>query len=66
MRKKRRVSRMSPTSIIDFVSRKKAKHETKYTQVKPIKKLTREQMKSSMDFKRESQESQNIKEIKNS
>jgi hypothetical protein len=56
MGKKRRMSKMSPTTIIDFASRKKAKLETKYIQVKPIKKLTREQMKSSMDFKKESQE----------
>ncbi|WP_336784138.1 hypothetical protein [Paenibacillus illinoisensis] len=52
MGKKRRVKTMSPTSIVDLASKRREKAMQKYAQVKPITKLTPEQMKSSNEKKR--------------
>ncbi len=43
---------MPPTSIVDLSSKRREKALKKYGQVKPIIKLTPEQMKSSNDKKR--------------
>lgn len=59
MGKKRSAKKMSANAaarVFDFGTAKRKKQDSKYTQVKPIKKLTCEQMKSSMDFKRDSWE----------
>lgn len=52
MTRKKGVRRMSPTSITQLSEHRKRKQERDYTQVIPIKKLTREQMISTAKKRR--------------
>lgn len=47
MRKKRGKKQMAPSTIVSLAEKRGLKSDQQYTKVKPLKKLTPEQMRSS-------------------